>query len=278
MSLFVFLAVLFSAFLHALWNAYAKNSADKFSYFVVMSATDAVIALFLIFLFPDTPFTAALPYIILTAFAHVAYRFLLCTAYETGDLGFIYPICRGIAPLIVLVLSLLLIGEAPSWLQLFGITFISFSILSFGLNCSHHGYKNYIFALLTGLSIACYSFFGGMAARVMDNAWLAIAYITIIDAPAYIFLAFAYDKKRILDNISTGWKSAVIGGAVSFVGYCIATWAMTQEDMSSITALRATSVLFATIFSVYFLKEQFSMQRVIAAVVIVGGIALIKIG
>ena len=278
MSTFVFTAVLFSALLHAVWNAYAKSSNDKLSHFVVMAVADLPIALIIVLFFQILPPMEAVPYLIGTAVAHVFYRFLLSTNYETGDLGFVYPISRGSAPLIVLVLSLLVIQDSPSPLQLLGIVLISISILSFGFNRAHHSKREYVLILLTGLSIASYSFFGGVAARIMDNAWLAIAYVTLIDGPAYLLLALKHDKQRVFKNIGTCWKVAAIGGVISFIGYGIATWAMTLADMSAVTALRATSVLFATMIGVFFLKEKLSAQRFIAAIVIVLGIAVIKLG
>jgi drug/metabolite transporter (DMT)-like permease len=58
--------------------------------------------------------------------------------------------------------------------------------------------------------------------------------------------------------------------------YLIALWAMTRAPVALVSALRETSVLFATVFSVWILKERFGAQRATGAVVIVGGVVALR--
>jgi drug/metabolite transporter (DMT)-like permease len=73
------------------------------------------------------------------------------------------------------------------------------------------------------------------------------------------------------------WKTGLIGGVLSLVAYWIAIWAMTVAPIAMVAALRETSVLFAAVIAVVFLKEPLRASRIVAAVMIVAGMALIRL-
>jgi uncharacterized membrane protein len=73
------------------------------------------------------------------------------------------------------------------------------------------------------------------------------------------------------------WLLATLGGLASLGSYWIALWAMTRAPVAAVSALRETSVLFATVLSVLVLKERFGLQRVLGAAVIVGGVVALRL-
>jgi drug/metabolite transporter (DMT)-like permease len=73
------------------------------------------------------------------------------------------------------------------------------------------------------------------------------------------------------------WKSGLIGGALSLVAYWIAIWAMTVAPIAIVAALRETSVLFGAAIAVFLLGEPLRATRVTAALMIVMGLALIRL-
>ena len=64
----------------------------------------------------------------------------------------------------------------------------------------------------------------------------------------------------------------MLGGAMSLGAYWIAIWAMTVAPIALVAALRETSVLWATLIAVVFLKEPFIAARAVAAALIVAGV------
>ena len=74
------------------------------------------------------------------------------------------------------------------------------------------------------------------------------------------------------------WKEGLIGGTLSLASYAIAIWAMTVAPIALVAALRETSVLFAAAIAVIVLKEPLQRPRIIAAVMIVAGLVLIRLG
>ena len=73
------------------------------------------------------------------------------------------------------------------------------------------------------------------------------------------------------------WKSGLAGGVLSLVAYWIVIWAMTVAPIALVAALRETSVLFGSLIAVVVLKEPLHRARIIAALMIVGGLVLIRL-
>ena len=100
----------------------------------------------------------------LTAGVMFAYYALLIRSYGVGDMSVVYPLARGLAPVLMTIAAFLAIGEALSTGQMVAVGLISLGImvLSIGAGASRMVVG---FALATGVSVATYSFFGGLAVR-----------------------------------------------------------------------------------------------------------------
>jgi len=84
-----------------------------------------------------------------------AYLLLLSTAYRRGELSAVYPIARGTAPLLAVVVGLAVLGERLSGAQLAGVGLLLAGILA--VTISQSGGKGTVPALLTGVCIAAYT-------------------------------------------------------------------------------------------------------------------------
>ena len=102
--------VLLAALLHASWNAVLKVASDRVTTSAVMNLTGLVAGgiLALFFTAPESP---SWIFILLSVAIHFAYFLFLLGSYRYGDLSQVYPLARGVAPLIVAFLSPWLIGE-----------------------------------------------------------------------------------------------------------------------------------------------------------------------
>src|SRR5262245_16663705 len=109
----VFLAVLFAAACHAGWNALIKVGLDPLSTTTLISVGAGLVA-FLFLPFVGLPALAAWPWLIASIAIHLIYFASLIESYRTGDLGQVYPIARGSAPLMTAVATAILIGERLS--------------------------------------------------------------------------------------------------------------------------------------------------------------------
>src|SRR5262245_13199044 len=168
MDSFVFAAVLFAALCHAGWNAAVKRGLDPLATTVVISIGAALVALAML---PVTglPANAAWPWVAASVLVHLVYFAALIESYAAGDMGLVYPLARGSAPLLTATGAAVLIGERlslPAWL---GIAVLAAGVLLLSLRGSRDLAKldrrAVGFALLTAATICVYTLVDGVGAR-----------------------------------------------------------------------------------------------------------------
>lgn len=279
MSGMVFFAVVCAAVLHAFWNALVKGGSDKtlnLGAVIIGHLPFAVLCL------PFTPMPAAesLPYLIGGILLHFGYQIFLLKSYELGDLTHVYPIARGSAPLIVTLFSVLVLGIKLTGLQLIAVFVIGLGIISLAFvrqSDGLHNHKAAFVALVTGVFIALYSMVDGFGARLAGTslgffAWLAIGNSLLM----VVFLAVR-SPGTLREIPRRGRPVLFIGGGLSYVAFAIVTWAFTQAPIALVTALRETSIVFALIIGVLFLKEKMSVLKVCSTATTLAGAILLRI-
>jgi multidrug transporter EmrE-like cation transporter len=136
MDAFVFFAVLTAALFHALWNAGLKVRISPGIAITLMSVVAGAVALPLPFVF-GLPAPASWPYLAASLAIHLLYYIALAEAYRTGDLGQVYPIARGSAPLMTAIGSALLLGEALGLLGWTGVVVLTSGVALLSLRGAH---------------------------------------------------------------------------------------------------------------------------------------------
>jgi len=276
----VFLAVLFAALCHAGWNALIKVGLDPLSTTTLISIGSGVVALFFL-PFVGIPALASWPWLIASVIIHLVYFAALIEAYRTGDLGQVYPIARGSAPLMTATATTLLVGEHFSLIGWGGIVAL---VLGVFLLTAHGGRelaqidrRAIGFALLTAITICAYSVVDGVGARLSANpnaysTWLFVG-IGIVMVPYALYR----DGRDVIPAMQAFWRRGLAGGALQLLSYGIAIWAMTVAPIAIVATLRETSVLFGAVIAVVILKEPLRAVRIIAALLIVCGLVLIRL-
>lgn len=280
MENFVFLAVLFAAACHAGWNALIKVGLDPLSTTTLISLGAGLVALALAPLV-GVPAWAAWPWLIASVIVHLCYFASLIESYRTGDLGQVYPIARGSAPLMTAAATTVFIGEKLSLVGWTGI----FSLVAGVLLLSARGGRELAevdrraigFALFTALTICAYSVVDGIGARLSTNpnaysVWLFIG-IAVVMLPYAIYR----DGPDVIPAMRRFWRRGLAGGALQLLSYGIAIWAMTAAPIAIVATLRETSVLFGAVIAVVVLKEPVRAARIVAACLIVCGLILIRL-
>ena len=234
------------------------------------------------------PPPTAWPYLGASLLIHVAYHITLNGAYRHGELGSTYPIMRGSAPLLVALGAAAVLGETPSPLAWLGIGAVTLGVLLVGLSrpaaTLHHG-RALAYALANAAIIAAYTLVDGQGVRVtVAQGAGALSYVlllTVLDGVPYPALVVARRgapaRRALLAYARRRWPLALLGGLASLASYGIALWAMTRAPVAVVSALRETSVLFASALSVWVLKERFGWQRVLGAAVIASGVVALRL-
>lgn len=268
--------VLVSAIAHASWNAMVKRSGDR----LLMLASIRVVGLIggiVVASIVPLPSVESLPFLVAAAAIHYAYYALMINSYRVGDMSQVYPIARGIAPLLVVVLGALVAGEVLNGLSTVGVCILSAGIFVLAMTGQAINRPAIIFAIGTGVAIAGYSFLSGLGVRKSGSLLGYIAWLEIATGVGMTFVAYFRRKNIVVEFARTYWRSGLIAGLLSVTGYAIALWAMSITAMAPVVAIRETSVVFAAIIGSVFLGEGFAAKRVTAAVAVAIGVVLLGV-
>lgn len=278
MTLFVFFAVLGAAFLHAAWNGIIKTGADKQTAMLAMTMGQTMMGLCLI-PFVTFPTGQVWLWLIASGVIHMGYQLFLGLAYERGDLSRVYPIARGAAPMIVLVVSVILTLDPLGRWDFIGIIVLGAGIILMaqGVFASGEDRKLIPLALGSATATAGYSLVDGLGARVMGDPFAYVSWLLLF---AFVFYLPAIVWLRGWAVVPTRPKllgQGVLAGAASFVAYAIVVWAMTQAPIALVTALRETSILFAVLIGWWVFGDKMTAGKWIAGALIIGGVILTRI-
>jgi drug/metabolite transporter (DMT)-like permease len=280
MDPFVFAAVLFAAACHAGWNATIKGGLDPLATTVLISIGAAIVAA--VFLpVVGLPAAAAWPWCGASVLIHLAYFAALIESYRAGDMGQVYPIARGSAPLMTALVTTAFIGERLGVLGWSGIVLLVAGViwlsLRGGRDLARLDKKAVGFALFTAVTICAYSVVDGVGARHAGSANAYSVALFVGMGPIMAIYALIRRGPEVIAAMGRHWGLGLAGGTLQLGAYGIAIWAMTVAPIAIVAALRETSVLFGALIAIVFLKEPLRASRVAAALIIVAGLTLIRL-
>jgi drug/metabolite transporter (DMT)-like permease len=280
MTSFVFLAVLFAALCHAGWNALIKVGFDPLSTTTLIAVGSAVVALVSLPI-AGLPAPAAWPWVGASIIIHLFYFAALIESYRTGDLGQVYPIARGAAPLMTAGAATVFVGEPLSALGWSGIVVLVAGVFLLsargGREFARIDRRAVGFALATALTICAYSVVDGIGVRLSRNPESYVLWMFLGNALLLVPYALWRDGRDVVPAMRRFWRRGLAGGGLQVVAYGTVLWAMTLAPIAIVATLRETSVLFGALIAVVVLKEPLRAIRIGAALLIVAGLVLIRL-
>jgi drug/metabolite transporter (DMT)-like permease len=274
MSLSALAIVLLAATLHAFWNLVIARAKDTQAATAVALVVGVVLATPLAVLSWDVRPEAA-PFIVLSSALELLYFWLLTTAYGRAEMSLVYPIARGTAPVIVLIVSVAVLGAGSSLAQAGGVALVGAGVvLVRGLRGAART-SDVLLALAVATSIAGYTLVDQQGVRYADP----ITYVTLILVAPAIIAAFAVERRgpggRLRAAVS---PITVAGGAASVTAYGLVLVALTQAPAASVAAVREVSVVIGVGLAALVLHERVGAARLFGSVIVAVGVALVVSG
>jgi drug/metabolite transporter (DMT)-like permease len=258
-----------AAFLHAFWNLLLARARDP-------EAATAVMLLFALVAYaPVAALTwhlerPAIPYLMVTSVLQLVYTALLAAAYRRAELSVVYPISRGTAPVLVLVVGIAALGVGTSAHQAAGVFLVGLGILLVrGLKR-----KADLVGVVFGLVLAAYTLVDTHGIRYAAP-FVYLELSMILPGVGYALLLTRLRGRRSL-AAEVGPATALAGFA-TFGAYGLVLAALARAPAASVAAIRETSIVIAAGFAAFVLGEQVGVVRLGGAVLVAAGVALISL-
>jgi len=268
--------VLGAAFLHAFWNALIKGSTDSTLVLGLISLAHAIVGAVMVVLFlPPAP--ESWPFIAASTFIHFFYYIFLLRSYRFGDLSHVYPISRGLAPVLVTIGAQIFAGETLPLIGWVGVVMVSLGVsmpsLKSGLGSVHP--KALISALATGIFIASYTVVDGMGVRASSSPLGYIGWLFLLEI---IVAGYVFHQRRVQLKLTsrTVWSVSLIGGIASAGAYGLAIYAKSIAPLGAVSAVRESSVVIAALIGIIWFRERPWKIRIISAGIVASGILVLS--
>lgn len=275
------LLVLFSAVAHATVNIMTKAGTDPLVRRTVLDGTSGLLMAPVVFFVP-LPDGQLWLVLALSVTIHMIYFVLMINSYRLGDFSVVYPVARGLGPVLTAAGAFLVFDERLSGIQVGALVAASFGIMLFALDGARTLFSAtkeraaFLFAAGTAVTIAVTTVIDATGTRSALNPWTFIAWFFVLDA---IFLTAGTSLWRgsaFLPAVKDEWRSGMIAGVLSLIGYTAFLLALRLSSVAELAALRETSILFGALFGTLLLNERFGAQRLVGAIVITLGVIVLR--
>ena len=270
--------VLFAALLHALWNAFVKAADDRLAILGLISVGHVLLGIALASQYP-IPAPESWPFIFASTVIHFGYYFLLYHSYRLGDLSHVYPIARGLSPVLVALGAQVFAGETLPPAAWAGILLASTGIFMMAGDVFRGATPPLVVltALATGVMIAAYSIVDGMGVRVAATSLGYVGWLFIAEIFTASFI-FARVGRRIFTISGKTLMLGLIGGLVSATAYGLVIYVKAIAPLGMVSTLRETSVVFAALIGMLWLGERPWKLRLAASIVGAAGVITMGFG
>ncbi len=262
-----------AAVLHAGWNVLIARAGDP-------EGAGAAAQLFAAAVFAPVAVAtwhvdaAAVPYLAASVTAELAYFTLLAAAYRRSEMSLVYPIARGLAPVLVLIGAALATGVSPTPPEVAGVLAVAVGIVLVRGIGSGGDARSTAMAVAIACTIACYT--------VVDKSGLrhaaTIPYFELELGTEAVLYAAGLSLVRGPGVVRAGFSRwSMAAGIGMFGAYGLVLAALRLAPAAPVAAVRETSVVIATGLAALYLREHVSRGRAAGAVLVCAGVVALAL-
>lgn len=277
-----FALVLAAAICHATWNFLLKRvngGAELVWLFSVLSALMYMPVAVLIWMSLESGFGPLdITFIAGSAMLHLCYFLLLQTGYRTGDLSLVYPIARATGPILATGFAVLFLGEAMSLQIALGAT-----VIIVGVARLSGGRKSPVanpgtslgFGLAAGTLIGSYTVWDAYAVSALMIPPLLLEYASSLGRVVLLTFVAMRRKAAIGNHWRTHGLAVTAIALFNPLAYILVLYALTFTPVIFVAPTREISVVLAVLAGSILLGEGELCHRLLWALFILSGVALL---
>jgi drug/metabolite transporter (DMT)-like permease len=274
-SLVALALALGSAVLHASWNlllARARHTQAAAAMALVIGVVAyAPVALLL----EPRLEPAVVPYLVASALLELLYFVLLTAAYAASEMSLVYPIARGMAPVMVLLVGVLILAVPATPAHLVGVALVAAGVLLVRGIRGGSGASGVPLGLAIAAVIAAYTYLDREGVRYAS----APLYVVLVLAlPGLAFAGIVW-RRYGFDALRAELRPATAAaGLLLFTAYTMTVLALRLAPAPVVAAIRESSVVFAALLAAVVLRERVGRARLAGTVVVFAGVAVLALG
>jgi uncharacterized membrane protein len=256
-----------SAALHAAWNLLLARARDvQAAAAVTFLLSVALVAPFAAVWWSAEP--SVWPYAFASTLLETAYVIGLAYAYRLTELSFVYPLTRGLAPVLALAAAGVLLGHAASTAEIAGVLLVGAGVvLVRGVHGRGDG-RAVVAVVTVAATIAAYT--------LVDRAGIqragALTYFLLVLVGPCVVYPPLVGVRAIRRELNA---SNAVAAAANLGSFLLGLLALRRGAAAPVLAVRSSSIVLATLLAGRFLSERVSRTRLTGAVLVFAGVALL---
>ncbi len=282
----LFLALM-SALAHAIFAAVNKGGVDPYLNRGAINVAYSVMAApFALYVFP-LPGEQLIPLLFYSYLLHIAYEWFQAAAFSRGSFTLVYPIARGVGPVITALLALLVFSETlviSQWLGLlllsgaiFSLAFINLGETQLDVEAKRGLLISVLLAIGAGIFVALYTTIDALGIRTAIDPFTFLAWFFFLGGFGFPIIAYSrWLKMTNKPEVQPLVVRGIFGALIAFFSFGTLMLATRIGKVSEAAALRETSIIFATGIGVLFFHEKVDLKRMFAILLIAVGAILIE--
>ena len=210
------------------------------------------------------------PWALASTLLEVVYVVALALAYRGGEVSFVYPLTRGLAPVLALGFAVVALGHGISATEVAGVALVGIGVVGVRGVGARGDALGLLLTATIATTIAAYT----LVDRVGIHRASALTYFVLtLAGPCLIYPPLVGAQKI---RAALGWPiaAAAIANLGSFV---LGLLALRHGSAASVLAVRSLSVVIATALAARVLSERVSRMRLAGSVLVFAGIALLAV-
>ncbi len=271
------LLALGAAVLHAGWNLAVKQSGDRWLALWGLFVAGGLIGFpyALVATFQGDLGLAAWGWAIASGLVHTFYIGRLARTYEIADFSVTYPIARGGGALVAAIGGMIFLDDNLSLVSIIGIVIVVAGLVMLS---GQVDWKHVWPALIVASLIGVYTVIDSKGSRSTIGSAYAMAIFVTGGIGTTIQGLYHRKWTAMKASISPMWRQYFFTGLASLVTYWMVLLAVRRAPVGYVTALRESSVVFATFIGWKVLKEESGLRRILSSLLIVTGLTTLVLG